>query len=64
MNAPATHAQLASAAPLIRAEHLVKTYRAGEVEVQAIKGVDFTIEARSFVAFVGPRGAARARCST
>ena len=49
---------------LIRAEKLVKTYRAGEVEVQAIKGVDFTIEARSFVAFVGPRGAARARCST
>ncbi len=59
MNAPATVAQLASPAPLIRAEHLVKTYRAGEVEVQAIKGVDFTIDARSFVAFVGPSGSGK-----
>ena len=46
MNAPAAPVQLASPAPLIRAEHLVKTYRAGEVEVPAVKGVDFTIERR------------------
>ncbi|AGU49105.1 putative ABC transporter ATP-binding protein [Variovorax paradoxus B4] len=59
MNAPVTRVQFASPAPLIRAEHLVKTYRAGEVEVQAIKGVDFTIEARSFVAFVGPSGSGK-----
>ena len=39
--------------PLIRAEHLIKTYRSGEVEVSAIKVIDFTIGARSFVAFVG-----------
>jgi len=45
--------------PLIRAEHLVKTYRSGEVEVQAVKGVDFDIEARSFVAFVGPSGSGK-----
>jgi len=44
---------------LIRAEHLIKTYRAGEVEVPAIKGVDFTIEAKSFVAFVGPSGSGK-----
>ena len=44
---------------LIRAEHLVKTYRTGEVEVPAIKGVDFTIEAKSFVAFVGPSGSGK-----
>jgi len=44
---------------LIRAEHLVKTYRAGEVEVTAVKGVDFTIEAKSFVAFVGPSGSGK-----
>ena len=31
---------------LIRAEGLVKTYRSGEVEVQAVKGVNFTIEAK------------------
>lgn len=44
---------------LIRAEHLVKTYRAGEIEVSAVKGVDFTIEAKSFVAFVGPSGSGK-----
>ena len=44
---------------LIRAESLVKTYRAGEVEVPAVKGVDFAIEARSFVAFVGPSGSGK-----
>ena len=46
-------------ASMIRAENLVKTYRAGEVEVQAVKGVDFTIDARSFVAFVGPSGSGK-----
>jgi len=44
---------------LIRAEHLIKTYRTGEVEVPAIKGVDFTIEAKSFVTFVGPSGSGK-----
>jgi len=44
---------------LIHAEHLVKTYRAGEVEVRAVKGVDFAIEAKSFVAFVGPSGSGK-----
>jgi putative ABC transport system ATP-binding protein len=44
---------------LIRAEQLVKTYRAGEVEVAAIKGVDFTIDPKSFVAFVGPSGSGK-----
>lgn len=44
---------------LVRAEHLVKTYRAGEVEVQAIKGVDFAIERSSFVSFVGPSGSGK-----
>ncbi len=44
---------------LIRAEQLVKTYRAGEVEVPAVKGVDFTIEVKSFVTFVGPSGSGK-----
>jgi putative ABC transport system ATP-binding protein len=44
---------------LIRAEQLVKTYRAGEVDVPAVKGVDFTIDAKSFVAFVGPSGSGK-----
>jgi len=44
---------------LIRSEHLVKTYRTGEVEVPAIRGVDFAIEAKSFVVFVGPSGSGK-----
>jgi putative ABC transport system ATP-binding protein len=44
---------------LVRAEKLVKTYRTGEVEVQAVRGVDFAIEAKSFVAFVGPSGSGK-----
>jgi len=44
---------------LIGAERLVKTYRTGEVEVPAVKGVDFTIEAKSFVVFVGPSGSGK-----
>ncbi len=45
--------------PLVRAERLVKTYRSGEVEVPAIRGVDFTIDAGSFVVFVGPSGSGK-----
>ncbi|MGA7985674.1 MAG: ABC transporter ATP-binding protein [Burkholderiales bacterium] len=44
---------------LVRAEKLVKTYRTGEVEVQAVRGVDFAIEPKSFVAFVGPSGSGK-----
>ena len=44
---------------LIQAGKLVKTYRAGEVDVPAIRGVDFAIEAKSFVAFVGPSGSGK-----
>jgi putative ABC transport system ATP-binding protein len=45
--------------PLIRAERLVKTYRTGEVEVLAVRGVDFSIEPKSFVVFVGPSGSGK-----
>jgi putative ABC transport system ATP-binding protein len=44
---------------LIRARNLSKSYRAGEVDVPAIRGVDFTIEAKSFVVFVGPSGSGK-----
>ena len=44
---------------LVRAEHLTKTYRSGEVEVRAIQGADFVIEPSSFVAFVGPSGSGK-----
>lgn len=44
---------------LIRAEGLTKTYRIGDVDVPAIRGIDFTIEPASFVAFVGPSGSGK-----
>jgi putative ABC transport system ATP-binding protein len=44
---------------LIRAERLSKTYRSGEVEVPAIRSVDFAIDAKSFVVFVGPSGSGK-----
>jgi len=44
---------------LIQASRLIKTYRAGDIEVPAIKGVDFAIESSSFVAFVGPSGSGK-----
>ena len=44
---------------LIRAEKLTKTYRAGDVEVPAVRGVDFVIEPASFAAFVGPSGSGK-----
>jgi len=44
---------------LLTARGLTKTYRMGEVEVQAIKGADFTIDSASFVAFVGPSGSGK-----
>ena len=44
---------------LIRATNLTKTYRAGVVDVPAVRGVDFVIEPASFVAFVGPSGSGK-----
>jgi putative ABC transport system ATP-binding protein len=44
---------------LIYARNLSKSYRSGEVDVPAIRGVDFTIEAKSFVVFVGPSGSGK-----
>ena len=44
---------------LIRATNLTKTYRVGDVDVPAVRGVDFTIEPASFVAFVGPSGSGK-----
>ena len=44
---------------LVRAEDVSKTYRAGEVEVRALKGLTFDIEPASFVSFVGPSGSGK-----
>lgn len=44
---------------LITAKGLFKTYRTGEIDVKAIRGVDFDIEPASFVSFVGPSGSGK-----
>ena len=45
--------------PLVTASKLTKTYRAGDVDVPAVRGVDFAINAGAFVAFVGPSGSGK-----
>jgi energy-coupling factor transporter ATP-binding protein EcfA2 len=44
---------------LVQAEKLEKSYRVGDVDVPAIRGMDFTIETGAFVAFVGPSGSGK-----
>ena len=44
---------------LVAARDLKKTYDSGEIPVEAIRGVNFTIQAASFVSFVGPSGSGK-----
>lgn len=44
---------------LVQARDLKKSYRTGEVCVEAIKDADFSINPASFVAFVGPSGSGK-----
>ena len=44
---------------IVVAEQLVKTYVAGDIEVEAIREVNFSIEPASFVSFIGPSGSGK-----
>jgi len=44
---------------LIRASNLVKTYQTEAIEVRALQGVSFDIEAGAFLAFIGPSGSGK-----
>jgi ABC-2 type transport system ATP-binding protein len=48
-----------SAAPAVRAEGLVKTYRGRGDDVEAVRGVDLTVEDGEVFGFLGPNGAGK-----
>ncbi len=45
--------------PIIRIRDLRKIYRAGEVEVHALRGVDLDVERGEFLSVVGPSGSGK-----
>jgi putative ABC transport system ATP-binding protein len=49
----------AGGAPVFRARCLAKTYRMGEVEVAALRGVDLDLEEGELVVVLGPSGAGK-----
>ena len=46
-------------APVIRAEHLTRTYHVGDVDVHALKDVSLVIERSEFVAIMGSSGSGK-----
>jgi len=50
---------MTNAEPLISIRDLRKTYRVGEVDVHALRGVDLDVQAGEFVSIVGPSGSGK-----
>ena len=47
------------AGPFIEAKELRKTYHIGKIEVQALRGVSFSVQKGEFVSVVGPSGSGK-----
>jgi putative ABC transport system ATP-binding protein len=46
-------------APVVRLDHVVKTYRAGTIEVAAIRGISLDIPPHRFAMIIGPSGSGK-----
>ena len=45
--------------PLVAVHEVRKTYKLGDLEIPALKGVSFSVDAGEFVAIIGPSGAGK-----